>query len=411
MHIGYVVKRYPRFSETFVVNEILAHERAGFPITIFAVRRVNEPFFQSALGDVRSPVRYVSDSAPRAEAMWAAFRDAALALPNFWSTLDRFRDEALSDVLQGVQLALAARAEGITHLHAHFATVACSVARIAARFADIAYSVTAHAKDIFHDDVDVENLRRKLVDAVSVVTVSDFNHAYLTREHGLEPSQVCRIYNGLSLDEFRFVSPVHRARRIVSVGRLVEKKGLSFLIEACALLRRQGVDFSCTIIGDGPLRGELQQRIDDHALNDWVRLVGALPRPEVVRELQSSAVSALPCVVADDGDRDGLPTALLEAMALGTPCVSTDVTGIPEIIRHLETGWCVPQRDPEALATALSSLLTDPARRERLATNARKLIESDFDIDHNAVRLRSLFVASAVPERTGPDRSSLPALG
>jgi glycosyltransferase involved in cell wall biosynthesis len=391
MHIGYVVKRYPRFSETFIVNEILAHERARVPVQIFAVRRVNESCFQSILGQVRSPVHYISDSTPKAEGLWNALKAGAKELPGFWDTLEDFANEELPDVLQAVQLAIAAQAAGVTHLHAHFATVATTVARMAARFAGIGYSVTAHAKDIFHDGIDPLKLRPKLADARAVVTVSDFNVEFLAREHGIRPPHVSRIYNGLWLDEFPFSRPAERPRHIVAVGRLVEKKGFGDLVEACALLRDRGQEFTCEIIGDGPQRGDLEARIAAQGLEGMVRLLGSLPRPDVVRALQGAAVSALPCIVADDGDRDGLPTVLVEAMALGTPCVSTDVTGVPEVVRHGETGLCVAQRDPSQLADALASLLDDPALRDRLAENARAMIERDFDVDRNATLLRALF--------------------
>lgn len=395
MHIGYVVKRYPRFSETFIVNEILAHERAGVPVQIFAVRRVNESSFQSILGQVRSPVQYISDSTPKAEGLWSAFKAGARALPDFWKNLDDFADEDMPDVLQAVQLAIAAQAAGITHLHAHFATVATTVARMAARFAGIGYSVTAHAKDIFHADIDPLKLRPKLADARAVVTVSDFNVDFLAREHNIRPPHVERIYNGLWLDEFPFSPPAGRPRHIVAVGRLVEKKGFGTLVKACALLRDSGQSFTCEIIGDGPERAALASQIAALGLEGSVSLAGALPRLNVVRALQGAAVSALPCIVADDGDRDGLPTVLVEAMALGTPCVSTDVTGVPEVVRHGETGLCIAQRDPAALADALAVVLDDPALRDRLARNARALIERDFDVERNAALLRVLFAAPA----------------
>lgn len=395
MHIGYVVKRYPRFSETFIVNEILAHERAGVPVQIFAVRRVNEPYFQSILGQVRSPVHYISDSTPKAEGLWSALKDGAKSLPHFWENLEAFRSEELPDVLQAIHLAIAARKAGMTHLHAHFATVATTVARMAARFAGIGYSVTAHAKDIFHTDIDPLKLHPKLADAEAVVTVSDFNVDYLATTYGFHPPHVQRIYNGLWMDEFPYSSPVARPKHIVAVGRLVEKKGFATLVEACALLHARGQEFTCEIIGDGPQRADLEQRIEDRGLTGKVQLAGALPRPNVITALQSAAVSALPCIVADDGDRDGLPTVLVEAMALGTPCVSTDVTGIPEVVKHGTTGLCIEQRNPEALAEALGLVLENPAMRERLASQARAMIERDFDVDHNAAYLRNFFSARA----------------
>lgn len=399
MHLGYVVKRYPRFSETFIVNEILAHERAGIPVDIFAVRRVNEPFFQSILGDVRSPVHYISDSSPKAETFWTALKAGSQSLPDFWSQLEALRGEEVGDILQGINLAIAAREAGVTHLHAHFATIALTVARIAARFAGIEFSVTAHAKDIFHEDIDRPALRRRLADASALVTVSDFNVNYLDREYGMSPPQVMKIYNGLHLDSFPFSAPGQREPRIVAVGRLVEKKGFATLVEAAALLKERGCDFACEIIGEGPEREQLTAMIERLGLDGCVVLAGALPRAGVIAALERAAVSALPCVVAEDGDRDGLPTVLVEAMALGTPCVSTDVTGVPEILRGGQTGLCVPQRDPAALAGALERLLGDGALRDGIATAARRMIEEEFDVDRNAAQLRELFGQPALARR------------
>lgn len=411
LRIGYVVKRYPRFSETFVVNEILAHERAGVPVQIFAVRRVNEPCFQSILGQVRSPVHYVPDSVPKAETLWAALREGARTLPEFWPTLESLAEDAdLPDLLQAIHLAVAARNAGVTHFHAHFATVAATVARLAARLAHIDYSVTAHAKDIFHVAIDRRQLHQKLSEARAVVTVSDYNVAFLAREYGLGAPLLERIYNGLRLSEFPFRSPADRRRHIVAVGRLVEKKGLAVLVAACAIMRERGHSFTCDIIGDGPERETLTSAIAYHHLEDRVQLSGSLPRPEVVRALQRAAVSALPCIVADDGDRDGLPTVLIEAMALGTPCISTDVTGIPEVVCGGVTGLCVAQRDPAALADALTLLLDDGALRHRLATNARALVERDFDVDRNAARLRA-HIAGASRLRAGQLPHQLRAAG
>lgn len=391
LHIGYVVKRYPRFSETFIVNEILAHERAGVPIHIFAVRRVNEPYFQPILGEVRSPVTYISDSAPKADGFWMTMKSGAASLPGFWRALDGVQSADTADIQQAVQLAIHARELGITHLHAHFATIATRIAQLAAYFAGISYSFTGHAKDIFHENVDPDVLREKMVKASAVVTVSDFNLDWLHANHGIAAHDVTRIYNGLQLSDFPYEAPTDRPRKIVAVGRLVEKKGFDVLIEACALLKAHGVPFECKIVGEGPQGEQLHAMIDRLALGEHVRLLGALPRHQVIAAFREAAVSVMPCVIAEDGDRDGLPTVLIEAMALGTPCVGTDVTGIPEIVRDGETGLCVRPRDPEALADALERLLGNPALRTQLAERGRALIEAEFDVDRNAAQLRTLF--------------------
>src|SRR5262249_17364607 len=156
------------------------------------------------------------------------------------------------------------------------------------------------------------------------------------------------------------------------------------------LLAQRGRDFSCRIVGQGPLYAALEGRIKELGLDKRVTLIGPLPQGEVIKEMHAAAVLAVPCIVSDDGDRDGLPNVIQEALALGTPVVSTDVTGIPEIVRHLETGWQVPQRDARTLAEALDQLLGDPEMRVRLAEAARRLIERDFDIRRNTARRRAI---------------------
>lgn len=389
--VAYVVKRYPRYSETFIVNEILAHEQAGLEIEIYSLRPPEDTHFQNAIARVRAPVNYIPSAGIKAIEFWSVMSQISRTLPRVWSTLDAARTEDFRDVYQALLLAQDAHQKGITHLHAHFGTVATTVARLAARTADIPYSFTAHAKDIFHESVCHQDLQRKLRDAAAVVTVSDFNARFLEDTYGQAADRVQRIYNGLSLEQFPYRAPADRPPRVVSVGRLVEKKGFVDLIQACAILTNRGRRFDCQIIGCGELEIELRHQIDALGLQDVVTLIGPRPQNKIIRLVQDAAIFAAPCVVGTDGNRDGLPTVLLEAMALGTPCVSTDVTGIPEVLRHEETGLMVNQHDPEALATAIERLLLQPDLGMRLADRARRLIEANFDVRQNAAGLRSNF--------------------
>jgi len=396
--IGYVVKRYPRYSETFVVAEIASHEAAGLEVEVFSIMPPNDTHFQEAIARVRAPVQYIPYHGVKAVDLWAALDGAAATLPGFWSALEAAQGEDALAVYQGALIACAVRERGIEHLHAHFATAATSAARLASHFAKVPYTFTAHAKDVFHDTVHPDDLRRKLRDAGATVTVSDFNCHYLKRTYSDAAARVERIYNGLDLELFPHASPAKRAPWIVAVGRLVEKKGFADLVEACALLKRRGAPppFQCDIIGTGPLEPTLAALILERQLQDHVHLVGPRPRSEVVALVRGAAVFAAPCVVAADGDRDGLPTVLVEAMALGTPCVSTDVTGIPELLAD-DCGIVVPQHDPTNLAAALERLLSDGALRVRLATRARRRVEADFDIRCTAARLRTIFSVVARP--------------
>jgi glycosyltransferase involved in cell wall biosynthesis len=389
--VGYILKRYPRYSETFIVNEILAHERAGLEIEIFSLRPPNDSNFQNAISRVRAPVTYLPSDGVKAVNFWQAIEEAGTLIPEIFARLEAARGEDPVEIFQSVVVATVARSRGLTHLHAHFATSAATVARLAAHFAQLPYSFTAHAKDIFHESVSVDDLRRKLQDAAAVVTVSDFNLRFLQDKYRAAAARVERIYNGLHLAEFRFQVPSARRPKIVAVGRLVEKKGFHYLIEACSMLKEQAITFSCAIVGVGPLETELRVQIENLGLSSEIQMLGPRPQSEVIELVQDASVFAAPCVIGSDGNRDGLPTVLLEAMALGTPCISTDVTGIPEILHHRATGLVVPQRNANALATALKHLLIDRDLAVSLAVAARKLVEKQFDIDANTASLRELF--------------------
>jgi colanic acid/amylovoran biosynthesis glycosyltransferase len=399
--VAYVVKRYPRFSETFIVNEILAHEAAGLPVEIFALRPVEETHFQDILARVQTPVTRVPEKLRNAEALWMLMREAQDALPGCWTVLGRMREMDAGNVAQAVLLAMACRRKGIQHIHAHFGTTATSVGRLAADLCGISYSFTAHAKDIFHEYDEPQHLDLKLRDASQVVTVSDWNVAYLRDRFGPLADRVVRIYNGLDLDRFAYEPPAPDAEGILAVGRLVEKKGLHILVEAVRILRASGRDVTCRILGGGPEAANLAAQVMGSGLTGIVRFHGPQPQAEVVRAMRTAAVFACPCIVGGAGDRDGLPTVLLEATALGTPVVASDVTGIPELVRDGETGLCVPEGDPEALAAALARMLDDQGLRRRMSEAARALIEREFDGHANAARLRQVF-AEAVAAQARP---------
>jgi glycosyltransferase involved in cell wall biosynthesis len=407
LKIGYVTKRYPRFSETFIVNEILALEAAGLEIEIFSLYPPNDTHFQDTISQVRAPVISLAAEGLKVIEFWSELEMAAAENSGFWNALEASRGAEAREVYQAARLARLVRQRHIAHLHAHFATTATSVARLASHFAQVPYSFTAHAKDIFHECVVPADLERKLAKAAAVITVSDYNVEFLRKVYGPAANRVCRLYNGLHLDRFVYQNPQDRQDRIVAVGRLVEKKGFEVLIEACASLARRGQTFTCEIIGEGEREAQLRALIEQHQLRSRVQMLGARPQSEVIKRVQSAVVLAAPCVVGQDGNADGLPTVLLEAMALGTPCVSTDVTGIPEVVRHEKNGLLVPQHDAEALANAIERLLNDRPLRVQLADQARRLIEAEFDSHRNAARLLEVF-RSATRSAAGKDAVSPP---
>jgi len=403
--VGFVVKRYPRYSETFIVREILAHEEAGLNVEIFSLRPPNDGHFQELIGRVRARANFlytpVGGLLPErlpgttltASHFWGTLRQAGEVLPGLWAALGGVGPVEARDLYQALHLALQVRSKKIHHLHATFASDAATVARLAARFADIPYSVTARAKDIFHKSADLDDLRSKFSDAAAVITISDYHVQYLRDTFGPLADRVQRIYNGLDLEEFPYSPPDQRAAVILAVGRLVPKKGFDDLISACVLLAERGRQFQCRIIGAGPLWQELDAQIDRLNLRSRVGLVGPLPQQAIIEEMRNAAVLAAPCVIDKEGDRDGLPNVIQEALALGTPVVSTDVTGIPEVVRDGETGLQVPQHDPPALAAAIDRLLQNRDLRVQLAAGGRRLIEAEFDIRRNTQKRRAIFQA------------------
>jgi colanic acid/amylovoran biosynthesis glycosyltransferase len=386
LRIGYVAKVFPRLSETFIVSELLAHEQAGLDIEVFSLRPSSDRGAHAAHARLRAPITEIPEEVTVGNLLdELGTRPLGVAQ----ELVDRARDEHPREVLQALRLASLVRERGIGHLHAHFANVAATVTRMAALLAGVPYSITAHAKDIFHADVRPEQLRRVLEDAAAVVTVSEFNVTHLRSVCPGVTERLHRVYNGLDLERFPFTSPATRMPRIVGIGRLVEKKGFGDLLAACALLAAEGRRFECRIVGAGALDAQLRSTAERLGLEDVVTFVGPVSQEAVREEITAAAALAAPCIVGADGNREGLPTVLLEAMALGTPCVATDVTGIPEVLLDGRTGLAVAQHDPAGLAAALGRLLGDADLRVRLAGAARGLVEARFDADETSACWRA----------------------
>lgn len=400
--IGYVVKVYPRFSETFVVTEILAREAAGDDIAIFAMRPTSDARFHPELAQVQAPVHHLPKPGKLTEA-WSLIRRAHQELPDFSqryaAALPLLARMDAPDAIQAIDLALRIRAEGITHLHAHFASLAARVAMAAAALTQIPYSVTTHAKDIFHQDVDQQMLEEVLTRAHHVVAISEFNRQHLHTRFPQTSHHTTLVRNGLDLERFgyRDPGPVGDRLEVLAVGRLVEKKGFAHLIDAAANLRDAGVAVRVRIAGDGELRGVLRDQIDRLDLTDHVELLGPRSQAEIRDLLISADVFAAPCVVAADGNADGLPTVLLEAMATGVPSIATAVTGIPEAIHpggenEPATGLLLDPGENccRALTTALQQAAAADFPRVQIARAARDLVEREYDTRLQSRRLSAL---------------------
>ncbi|GLY16978.1 colanic acid biosynthesis glycosyltransferase WcaL [Kineosporia sp. NBRC 101677] len=387
--IGYVLKMYPRFSETFVLTEMLALERLGADLSVFSLRMPVDGRFHESLAQLRAPVTYLPHRLKASEA-WALLRQRADGLPGLAQHLPLLLAAEADEAVAAVELAWACRQQGIEHLHAHFGSVATTVARLAARLNGIGFSFTAHAKDIFHEEVDVADLRVKLQEADFTVTVSDYNVNYLRARYGSAADRVVRLYNGLDLDRIPFAPEQPAAPYLVAVGRLVEKKGFRHLLEAVAILHKQGNEIPVKVIGAGAEEAALRQQALDLGLQEHVNFLGALPQGRMLAELAGATALVAPCLVGSDGNRDGLPTVLLEGLATGTPCISTPVTGIPEAVIPGETGLLVPEGDAPAIARAVCEIMDDRHQTARLVASGRALVERQFDARRNAAQLLGL---------------------
>ncbi|WP_051470364.1 glycosyltransferase family 4 protein [Arthrobacter sp. 35/47] len=396
--IGYVLKIYPRFSETFIVTEILAREAAGEDLEIFSLRPPVDPRFHPELARVQAPVTYVTRPQKLSEG-WPIIAAAQGIVPNFAERFSLLLPDLAgcdaSEVHQGIELATRVAERGITHLHAHFGSIAARTARIASALTGVPFSFTAHAKDIFHELVDHGELIRLMQDAHHTVTVSDFNLRYLSALAPAASGRLHRVYNGLELDRFPFQEPagVHAPFRIAAVGRLVEKKGFPVLIDAVAGLVRSGLRVDLRIAGGGELADALAARIELLGLAGSVQLLGPRTQSEVIELLRWADVFAAPCIVGADGNADGLPTVLLEAMAMGLVCIGSDVTGIPEVLGRTDgacTGILVRAGNVEDLIGALQTVASDSFDRVSVARAARALIERSFDSRTQSGRLRQL---------------------
>lgn len=391
---AFILKGYPRLSETFIAQEIRALEKRGLPITIYSLRHPTDRDIHPVHREIEAPVvylpEYLKDEPDRVAAALAQCRD----LPGYASVLalwekDFARDPTTNRVRRlGQAFVLAAELDPeVDWLHSHFLHTPASVTRYAAMLRGLPWSVSAHAKDIWTSPE--WEKREKLADCAWAVTCTQANTEHLS---GLAPEgRVERVYHGLDLS--RFPAPPASSERngvpvILSVGRAVDKKGYDDLLRALALV---GAPFRFVHIGGGGLIAELRKLAEELGIADQVEWRGAQSQEVVLDALREADVFALASRITDDGDRDGLPNVIVEAQSQGLPVVATAVSAIPELIREGENGLLTPPRDPEALAAALTQLLGDPALARRMGARGEEIVRADFDLDVCIDRLTARF--------------------
>ncbi|HZM16524.1 MAG TPA: glycosyltransferase family 4 protein [Candidatus Krumholzibacteria bacterium] len=403
LKVAYVLKRFPRFSETFILTEILELERRGVEVVVYSWLKPGEGRFHAQTSQLQAKVHYLDELDPYLWHEWLTAQWPVLGprVERFWEilrdSLERGDSGRLPEILWGAWLGAEVLREGVQHIHSHFGTMSSTVAWFASRVSGVPFSFTAHAKDIFAYSMSDHRLREKLAAASRVITVTRFNRRHLLQQgSGLDPAAVRVIYNGIDLDSFALdPGRVRQSNLILSVGRLIPKKGFDDLLDACALLKQRGVDFHCLVVGEGPDEPTLLQKRFFLGLEREVEFCGAKPQHEVAKLMQRATLLALACKDGPENDRDALPTVLLEALACSLPVVSTDFSGIPEIVDSGVDGLLVPPGDADALADGIERLLASPELRLRFAKAGRDKAERRFDVRHNAGELLDVFLDCA----------------
>ena len=400
--VAFVLKGYPRLSETFIAQEIAALERRGLDILIVALRHPTERQAHAVHAEIHAPVLYLPEylfreplrvlRAWRAVRRWPAYREARSA----WLR-DLARNPTPNRARRfGQALVLAHELpQDVVHLHVHFLHTPASVTRYAAKLRALGWSGSAHAKDVW--TTPEWEMREKLESCQWLVTCTATNRDHLA---SLAPQgRVDLVYHGLDLDRFA-PPPGTRPLRdgndpgepvvILSIGRLVEKKGTDILLEALARLPAR-LHWRFVHVGGGPLGKSLRRRARALGISRRIVWRGALTQHEIMAEYRAADLFALASRIARDGDRDGLPNVLVEAQSQGLACVATRVSAIPELIRHAASGVLVAPESPDEFARALEALIVDPARRHHLGEAGRARVTADFALEVNLDRLAQKF--------------------
>jgi len=396
------------------VNEILALEAIGASIEIFALTDPHEKVVQTQVDQIHAPIHYL-DEGMQPRSLMKALKENIEICRRYvkgyirslaYVAMNRRIDQGYTAgnrwqcFLQAVHLInlLLVRehrtGKRLDHLHAHFAHDPALVAYLVHRITGMPFSFTAHARDLYQ--VPEKALRDRIQQARAVITCCQANLDYLIQIASSQRPKFSLVYHGVNLKDFQPVSvpavsldsevPV-----ILSVGRLVEKKGFQDLLQALLIVKANGIRFRCMIYGDGPLCKPLQRWIEEHGLADEIMLNGDRTQRELIPAFQSASLFVLTPVQTEDGDRDGIPNVLLEAMAVGLPVITTSVAGIPELVEHNRNGLLYEPHDVEGISSGIIALLQDVEQRRQFGYAASKKVAEQFDIRQSARRLKALF--------------------
>ena len=397
--IAYIEQRFPSLTTTFVYREVFALRDCGFKVETYSIHRPKIDTLSAESLPLAEQTTYLKHL-PRRHLFRAHLHWLIRRPQSYFRTLRHVlkasqgkpeKRRAFLHFIGGVMLAYDSELKDVQHIHAHFSTVGASLALVAANIRGISFSFTAH-NSLF---IEHHLLRLKIEEARFIAAISNYTHQYIAQLTGNDPAVATKTHIvrcGIDTNKFRpvFHHPT-TPPTVIAVAQLVERKGLRVLIEACSELAMQGQPFKCRIVGSGEQREELQQLISTLGLQKQVQLMGAIKQEALRQQLAQATVFALPCIVAEDGDVDGIPVALMEAMAIGVPVVSTAVSGIPDLIEDGVTGRLVPEKDATALALVLGELLNDLEQCERLREAARQFVTEQFNIEQTSRQIAALF--------------------
>lgn len=402
--VAYIVSRFPTITETFILYEILELERLGLRIHIFPLIRQNECVKHVEVNQLHRQVHYnsvFSFATLTAQFYWLA-RAPKCYLLAWWQAIRgnlssaKFLSRALLVVPLAARFSRQVKTLGIEHIHAHWATHPTLAAYIISRLTGLSYSFTAHAHDIY---VERPMLAEKIRMASWVVTISDYNRRLLNTLYGTTASEkTVVIHCGIDPEVFQFKQGKKPGTpfTIICIASLKDYKGHGDLLEACRLLKAQGVASRCWLVGEGGERRKIEASLRALGLNDCVTLLGAQPRNRVLELLADADVMVLPSVVTSSGKMEGIPLALMEALAMGVPAIATAISGIPELIKDGETGTLVPEHDPQAIYRALLLLYNSPERARKFAKAGRDRVVEKFNLHTNTAELYSLLSRESV---------------
>jgi glycosyltransferase involved in cell wall biosynthesis len=403
--IVYILGTFPLLSQTFVRREILTLVKLGVQIRVIAVHKKNlKGLSEEEKNLIHSTIYLPQKISLRTfwdhlVCIWKApgrYCKAVLQLLFMPHRSLSHRSRALSylpklaPLIKEIQ-----KIKGVRHLHAHFASWQTEVALAAGRYLQLPVSFTGHAKDIYRDR---NAIQWKINKAKFVITCTEYNRKHLVLENdGKDTDKIFTVYHPIDPRilhqpvENKTVSRYSQKPMILAVGRLVPKKGFIYLIEACRILRDEGASFSCFIVGGGSLWKRLIMTVERHQLSDIVKLVGSVNFETILKYLQKASIFVVPSIILPDGDRDGIPNVLIEAMAMKVPPIATNISGLPEIVVDHQTGLLVPQRDSFSLAKACLLLLENDNIRKSLGESAMKKVLDYFSPENTSQKLEAIF--------------------